>query len=187
MTTRRKTMFGRRAFARVTLATLVMLVAAGAQAGPRRIADLCEGSQSSEPIRITEWAGRLYFGAADDCATYRLWVSEGTAAATHRVSDVALGSHEDYVELMPFDGKLYFVAEDDMAGRELWATDGTTTALVMDINPGTGSSNPHLGAVHDGKLFFSADDGVHGAELWAIDGLDTALTKPHRAQAPVPW
>ena len=56
---------------------------------------------------------------------------------------------------------------------ELWVTDGTPggTSLVMDINPGTGSSDPkNITALGNGKALFSANDGTHGYELWVTDG-----------------
>ncbi|PKL36549.1 hypothetical protein CVV38_01450 [Candidatus Peregrinibacteria bacterium HGW-Peregrinibacteria-1] len=43
-------------------------------------------------------------------------------------------------------------------------------ALVKDIYPGVGSSNPGSFISHNGLLFFVADDGTNGRELWRSDG-----------------
>ncbi len=40
----------------------------------------------------------------------------------------------------------------------------------VDINIGTGSSNPAGFIECNNKLFFTATDGVHGQELWVSDG-----------------
>ncbi len=60
-------------------------------------------------------------------------------------------------------------------------TDGTTggTSLLMDINPGTGSSKPkYITNLGNGKAVFSATDGSsHGYELWVTDGTTTSLLK----------
>jgi ELWxxDGT repeat protein len=45
-------------------------------------------------------------------------------------------------DLTVFGDHLYFSANGGTSGRALWRTDGTTTAVVADINPGTGQ---HLG------------------------------------------
>ena len=43
---------------------------------------------------------------------------------------------------MVFKETLYFAAKDVTNGEELWSYDGTTTALVEDIQPGSGDSYP---------------------------------------------
>jgi ELWxxDGT repeat protein len=57
-------------------------------------------------------------------------------------------------------------------GRELWISNGETngSTLLIDINPGTPSSNPSEFTTIGSNTYFSADDGVHGSELWVSDG-----------------
>ena len=57
-------------------------------------------------------------------------------------------------------------------GRELWISNGEMNGntLLMDINPGTASSNPSNFSTIGSNTYFSADDGVHGSELWVSDG-----------------
>ena len=57
-------------------------------------------------------------------------------------------------------------------GNELWRSNGNTsgTTLVLDINPGSASSNPTALTSIDNRLYFSADNGIHGEELWMSDG-----------------
>ena len=61
-------------------------------------------------------------------------------------------------------------------GTELWVTDGTYagTNIVMDICPGTGSSNPLYLTWYNQQFYFQADDCVHGTEFWVTGG--TAAT-----------
>ncbi len=64
-------------------------------------------------------------------------------------------------------------------GRELWTTQGSkdSLTLVMDINPGAGSSNPTALTAIDNLIYFSADDGVHGEELWQSDGTEAGTIR----------
>ncbi|OJT18684.1 hypothetical protein BO221_38745 [Archangium sp. Cb G35] len=67
--------------------------------------------------------------------------------------------------------KVFFVATEAVHGRELWVSDGTSTGtqLVLDINPGGGSSSPNQLVLGDGGLYFRANDGL-GERLWVSDG-----------------
>ena len=78
------------------------------------------------------------------------------------------------------NGTLFFNADDGAHGKELWRSDGTATgtALVKDIDPGSGSSLPAPApepypaqmANVNGTLFFTANNGVSGSELWRSNG-----------------
>ena len=65
--------------------------------------------------------------------------------------------------------KLFFSANDGNYGEELWMYNlqMNLTARVMDINPGTYSSNPSEFGVVNQTLFFSAETVNHGTELWS--------------------
>jgi ELWxxDGT repeat protein len=123
--------------------------------------------------------GRVLFEAwgVDDWG-YALWVTDGTATGTARLTDstwfpmyfTALGN-----------GKLLFNADNRYAdtGRELWVTDGTAagTYMLRDIRPfisdqdNSNSSDPRdITPLGDGRALFTANDGVTGRELWITDG-----------------
>src|SRR5262249_35438901 len=71
----------------------------------------------------------------------------------------------------PMGDRLLFAGQDNR-GIEPWVTDGTPegTHRLIDLQPGSGSSNPS-GLVSTGpRVYFSADDGTHGRELWESDG-----------------
>ncbi len=70
--------------------------------------------------------------------------------------------------------KLYFAADDGVNGVELWKTSGflyTQTSLVIDLNPGAGSSSPaNITNRGSPEIYFTADDGTRGVELWTTNG-----------------
>ncbi|HEX4963156.1 MAG TPA: ELWxxDGT repeat protein [Thermoanaerobaculia bacterium] len=121
--------------------------------------------------QITPVGGRLFFAGWDADAGNELWVTDGTPAGTHRVSDVRPGPGSSYPYSLAVAGsRVFFSAEDGEHGRELWESDGTPggTHMVWDLNPGGFSSNPGGLLVSNGYLFFSADDGATGVEPWAL-------------------
>lgn len=70
-----------------------------------------------------------------------------------------------------FQGLAYFAADDGLHGRELWKTDGTVagTKLALDLDPGTGSSNPHFLIASSNALYFFANSGNKNI-LYSFDG-----------------
>ena len=71
--------------------------------------------------RIVAYRGEVYF-AGDDCGSFgaELWKSDGSAAGTRVVADIAAGSAgADVRELTVAAGTLYFVARRPDLGAEL--------------------------------------------------------------------
>jgi len=110
----------------------------------------------------------------------RPWVSNGTAAGTVSLTDVAgLDPNADERELTRLGDVVYFAGSDSIAGRELWRTDGSAagTWRVADIVPGIGGSQP-LGLVAlDDLLLFAATDADGDRELWRTDGTEAGTVR----------
>jgi ELWxxDGT repeat protein len=115
---------------------------------------------------------QMYFAANDGQSGLELWTSDGTAAGTHLVADIAAGVSDSYPCYLTVLGNRVFFAAVGPQGNELWSSDGTTagTTQVADINPGALSSSPYYLTVLGNNMYFGADDGVHGFELWKSDG-----------------
>src|SRR5262249_9826386 len=119
---------------------------------------------------ITAATGLAWLLAGADHGA-ELWVSDGTAAGTHRATDVAPGLRNGVVSVAPVgDGSgLFLAASDGTDGLEPYISDGTAagTTRILDISP-NGSSNPQYVGLANGRGFFLADDGVTGQELWSL-------------------
>jgi ELWxxDGT repeat protein len=141
--------------------------------------------------------GILLFVADDGTTGQELWASDGTAAGTRLVKDIAPGRSSPFSTLNPnlfavSGGVLFFTANavGDPFRRELWRSDGTSagTYLVKNINLFTDAFPYGLTDVN-GTLFFFAADFTHGFELWKSDGTEagTVLVKdinPGQASSP---
>ncbi len=66
----------------------------------------------------------------------------------------------------------FFQAQDAAHGAELWVSYGTAagTRLVLDLEPGAGSSSPRAFTTFQGLAYFAAETSGHGVELWRSDG-----------------
>ena len=141
-----------------------------------KIKDIASGSNSSNPLHLTNVNGTLYFSAEDGIHGRELWKSDGTTIGTQMVKDIKYSTgNSDPSELTNVNGILYFSANDGNLGEELWKSDGTTigTQMVKDIYGGSTSSSPsQLTNIAD-KLYFAADDGILGNELWVHDNMGT--------------
>ena len=114
-----------------------------------------------------------YFVATSAGTGAELWKTDGTAAGTVLVKDIAAGTaSSDPFWLTCCNGKVFFQAKTAAQGTELWVSDGTAagTVLVKDIQVGTGSSNPTNLCCLGKQVLFTASDGTTGFELWISDG-----------------
>ena len=141
---------------------------------------IASGSDSSNPMFLTEFNGELYFSARGSNVSgigNELYKSNGTQEGTTLVMNLnpnfSAGSFPSNFTV--FNGELYFTADDGVHGRELFKTDGTTITLVKDINVGSGSSSNHSDNMmamleENGYLYFFAEDtSGTGYDLWETD------------------
>jgi ELWxxDGT repeat protein len=79
------------------------------------------GFDGSFPFDITNIEGTLYFGADDGVHGQELWRSDGTAAGTVLVQDIAPGSAASSPYYFTTAGpRMFFIAENASVGAELW-------------------------------------------------------------------
>jgi ELWxxDGT repeat protein len=110
-------------------------VSAGGVTEP--LADLRPGPAGSGPAHLRVVDGRLYFAADDGSSGQELWGSDGTAAGTGRVADLAPGPDPSSPGAVTAaaGGRLLFAADDGVHGRELFELDAT--ALPPPCPPGS--------------------------------------------------
>lgn len=158
----------------------------GTTTGTNLLVDILSGSASGSPEQLKVCGDKFYFIAKDPQNTSRkaMYVSDGTSAGTSKI--ITLSANQAAIQASNyyqyFNGKVYFKHDGNSQGFELWSTDGTVsgTALVKNIFPGSGSSNPDHFFEFMGKLFFNAEDDLNGKELWNTDGTSggTTLVSP---------
>jgi ELWxxDGT repeat protein len=111
--------------------------------------------------------GRLtLFSGYDLAHGVELWATDGTAAGTHLLDDIAPGTLGSAPSGMTVAGRqVFFAANDGTHGTELWVSDGTTagTHLAYDVAPGTNGSAPgDITAFGNAVLFYAADGQANG-------------------------
>jgi ELWxxDGT repeat protein len=141
----------------------------GTDVGTGLIADIYPGNGSSKPENLIELNGVLFFSATGPDGRRTVWISDGTSNGTLPVRDDA-SAPLNPSELTVAHGRLLFSANDAAHGREPWRSDGTAirTAMLQDIVPGTGSSDPEVFIVADRQVYFTAITPENGRELWAL-------------------
>ncbi|WP_421799255.1 ELWxxDGT repeat protein [Haliscomenobacter sp.] len=145
----------------------------GTAQGTIQVKDIVPGSFSSYPYQLTAHKNELFFLVdRDTTGTHALWKSNGTPEGTQQVKIIAnSGDSGNFIRhLFSWGAYLYFSASDGLHGRELWRSNGTDTGTVMliDLYPGSASSDPENFLVFHTHLYFSANDGQHGNELWQL-------------------
>jgi ELWxxDGT repeat protein len=156
----------------------------GTPRGTRPLQEIVRGPGAAEFTDAIQlpFSSHVYFVADDGRHGKQLWVTDGTAAGTLRLTSFT--AHDPFAgsPLTPaiLFGHLAFFADDGVHGREIWWTDGTAadTLLLVDVCPGAcGTSGQWLVTLpafdtppRPERLLFSAQTSGHGLELWATDG-----------------
>jgi ELWxxDGT repeat protein len=152
-----------------TIGILALGLAPSTGATPAKIAS--NAPDQSFPAKHGVAAdGLLYDGFSPDLGR-EPWRSDGTAAGTMLLKDIATDSGISFPSAFTTIGATTFFVASGLQGRELWKTEGTpqSTVLVSDIRPGPDGSNPAELANAGGKLYFAVH-GAGGVEVWRSDG-----------------
>ena len=126
---------------------------------------------SSHVTSLANVDGILYFDANDGSTGTELWKSDGTAAGTVLVADIAPGSASSTPQdLTAIGGKLYFLADDGTHGTQVFVSDGTAAGTVELTNiafGGGGKASAGTVTITDlnGTACFNAP-----TALWRSDG-----------------
>jgi ELWxxDGT repeat protein len=150
----------------------------GTGGGTRRLSDICPGSCSglmdkfADSGELGSAAGLTYFRALPSAeaspfsASDELWVTDGSAAGTHRVA----GHVSD---LGVLGGLAFFGAfgETEDSASELWTTNGTAagTRRVSTLQRVASGSEPSILNLRSRGVFVLAWNGTT-QELWRSDG-----------------
>jgi ELWxxDGT repeat protein len=176
----------------------------GTPEGTFQIADLNAGPGSSVPSLEAgdaidniatlgvQVGSVMYFAANNGTFGTELWRTDGTAAGTRLVSNIASDTTSTTSSSFPrnltnVNGRLYFSAENNTAGRELWRSDGTAggTRLVAELTPGsiggldvTGNTGRWT-SLGDTLLFAGANfgSGFAGQELFVANNSTSTITR----------
>lgn len=123
---------------------------------------------SAHTPRVLKDRSGLYFTIDDGLEPSQLWRFDLGNSEVRPVKSF----HNQPGELAILNGVLFIEWNDGELGNELWRyePDNDVLALVMDIVPGSGSSDPRqLFVAHD-RLYFQAKSEETGVELWTTDG-----------------
>jgi ELWxxDGT repeat protein len=153
----------------------------GLDSGAVMVKDIHPGAGSSQPWGMTPVNGTVFFSAHDG-TRQGLWRSNGTAATTTFIKEIAVQCHMDsytgrceFPSTASMNGVFFFAGDvpGDPAGCALWKSDGTSegTAMVADPHPGRAYPNscPEELTPVGNTLFFTANDGT-AVGLWKSDG-----------------
>ncbi len=149
-----------------TGASLGLWVTDGTSAGTREIAGPFLDIQRARG----QWSvqGTTLYVVCDDGVTgEEIWRSDGSAAGTAVVRDIAPGGASS------FPTGLTAVGSDVMfavgGARELWRTDGSAAGTVRVVSTATVAVCAD-GVAWRGRYYFGGTDAAAGCELWASDG-----------------
>lgn len=146
------------------------------------------GAASSNPSKLINVNGTLYFRGTDGVNGVELWRINSSGIA-QMVEDglpgggINPGAGQSLADqLTNVNGTLFFVANDGVNGAELWRVNGSGIAEIVEgNNPGggirTGSAGSFPSTLNEvnGTLYFAANDGTNGTELWRISSPGLAV------------
>jgi ELWxxDGT repeat protein len=146
----------------------------GTPSGTMLLKDINPGVSPSTPITVALYNNQLIFKATDAINKTQLWITDGTPSGTLMLTSLNTANAGISIPSTPtsitYKSKLYFAMDDGVHGSELWTTDGTAqgTSMLLDLSPGSGSSNPFQFQIMGNHLFYFARLDDRGVQLIMI-------------------
>jgi ELWxxDGT repeat protein len=139
---------------------------------------------SSDPFGLTAVGDTLYFFTRRHETGEELWRSDGTAAGTELVANIAAALDDGTSPEMPtaIGESLYFSVWSPAEQYELWMAGRGQEGAAM-VGPGPvvqdrpGDLWPDRAAELGGTVYFGAEDLEGGVELWSSELGSTAATR----------
>ena len=143
-----------------------------------------DGKQAT---RITDSGGTVtapaetedgfYYLSTYDVAKYTLYKHGGNPGVTIMIDDVQSNSQNNVPSIASINGKVFYPDWGAGTGYELWvASDSSGSgALLLDGNPGTGSTFPIELTEADSLIYYRG--GSLGRQLWRSDGTPAGTFK----------
>lgn len=129
---------------------------------------------------IQEGHDAIYLNASlVDPYDMELYVSDGTDTGTVLLKDINSAGQSEPKDFFKGVTLTYFTADDGAHGRELWRTDGSEsgTQMVIDMAPGSSTSEVKPLLVTGDRLYFMALDGNGERELWMTGGAEATTVR----------
>jgi ELWxxDGT repeat protein len=143
----------------------------------RLVADISEGSGSSDPWDLVAIGEDVYFTAeardGSQAIGRELYRFDGAQSQVSLVADFNPGEGSSAPEeVTEFDGKIFSTAADGVHGRQLVMYDPISHAVATfaDVLPAGAHGEVHIVGAGASKLYVSAPDEVGDGALWAFDG-----------------
>jgi ELWxxDGT repeat protein len=125
-----------------------------------------EGPVECDSVESAALEGAILFSGDATPWGCELWRTDGTAAGTHLVADLAQGYDSSPRFLTAAGGRVFFAAWTPDAGNGLWRSDGTAAGTVLvrsfpELVAGLLATGPDILFLHWGES---------SSELWRSDG-----------------
>lgn len=133
----------------------------GTSGGTNMIADITEGTASTQFFQMKAFGGTLVFLADDGESGRELWISLGSNNFTYLIKDLTPGEESSDINIWEVvDGNLYFSLKEGFS-RFLWRTDGTEdgTEKVLD-EEGNAIRVNDIYTLHQEQLFFRGNNSL---------------------------
>ncbi len=163
---------------KIKLTTLMLFLFSTTLSAQSYIVELVKNintSSGSNPRWFTVWDSSLYFFANDGINTHKIYSLSVATQPTMCANVIGAaifgdGTTSTNEKMGIANNKLYIPIQVNGLGREMYAYDAINIpSIVMDINPGSGSGNPHYCVTYNNKMYFQATSPSTGTELWVHD------------------
>ncbi len=146
-----------------------LYISDGTKEGTVMVKDINPGNNSSDPRRLTNVNGILFFVANTKDTGYELWKSDGTENGTELVKETSEGpGYLGTIDLTSVGNNLYFNVTNSNNTYSLWISDGTEDGTVFLKQF---SERPRNLVEHQGLLTFNVE-----GSLWKSDGTSDGTT-----------